>query len=264
MNQSSLFQLAHICQRVFDAYALSIYETNSALEYEERMTSLGKVPVQRPFDGTRHVLPPHRISALLLQYQGRDIGGVMARFLDLGEQPLCDLLDEEASVLYGSNRPRRMISPTAQRIKGRVAYLGEMLLEESAQDPSHHWRNRPGLAAALVRYLQCLSFSRWQCDWVYAIIRKNEVERRGRVTQYGFSVAEPNFQNWEDVSDKRRDSTEYLVANSEAQFSHIISVCCKDPIAYFPGYAELYSKAKQMAEDNASDPSNRTLALKDQ
>ena len=114
-----------------------------------------------------------------------------------------------------------------------------MLFKENRTNPEDHWRNRPALTAALVRYMQCLSFSQWQCDWVYGIIKQVEVEQKGRVTQYGFSIVEPNLQSWADIGDPRRDSAEYLVANNRAQFAHIISASIREPEVYFPGFSDL-------------------------
>ena len=105
MKQSSLFEMAHVCHRVFDAHGLSVDETSSVAEFEDRMAVVGKKPNQLPFDATRHILPRHRISAVLLRHNGKDVGGVISRSLDLGDRPLCDLLDDEAAVLYGSLRP---------------------------------------------------------------------------------------------------------------------------------------------------------------
>lgn len=257
MKQSGLFQLAYLCQRVFEEHGLTIAEPDTADDFENRMIAIGKPRRQRPFDTTRHVIPNHRTAAIILQADGKDVIGALARHLDLGNQPLGQLLDDEAAVLYGSDRPRRATCPAAQDIRGQVAYIGELYTPEG-------YRGKLGVVAALARYIQCLAFSKWSLDWSYAFIKRSEVEMRGRVTQYGFSIVEANAQDWAGVEDPRRDSSEYLVANSRKQFSHIVTSCISDPAAYFPGYAELHSNAKQIAAAGASGPSSLTRALNDQ
>lgn len=257
MKQSGLFQLAHLCQCIFNAHGLTVAELHDVNEYEERMVAIGKPERQRPFDSHRHIIPEHRTLAIILQDQTQDVTGILARHLDLGHQPLATLLDEEAAVIYGSDRPRRATCPAAQEIRGQVAYIGEMFAPKGE-------RGKAGLAGALVRYIHCLAFSQWSLDWSYAFIKRAQVETMGRVTQYGFSIVEANAQDWSGIDDPRRDSSEYLVANSRKQFGHIIESCTRDPLAYLPGYKELHSNAKQMAAGGASGPNSFTRALKDQ
>ncbi|MEL8055947.1 MAG: hypothetical protein AAGK66_07325 [Pseudomonadota bacterium] len=257
MKQSGLFGLAHLCQCVFDMHGLVIDETDDADEFEQRMTAIGKVRRQRPFDTTKHIIPRHRSMAILLKDGHRDITGVIARSLDIGDQPLSALLHEEARVLYGHDRVRSAVCPAAHQIRGRVAYFGEMFAPPAD-------RGKPGVAAALVRYIQCLAFSKWSLDWSYAFIKKSEVEGRGRVAQYGFCIVEPNAQNWDGVEDQRRDSAEYMVANSRDQFDHLVKAAMQNPIDFLPGYERVYSNAKQIATGVLSEPPSEAFKRSDQ
>ncbi|MEM1274658.1 MAG: hypothetical protein AAGF88_12630 [Pseudomonadota bacterium] len=245
MKQSDLHKMAHVCLLIFDAYGLTVSETGSAAEFEDRMALIGKPPNRKTLDPNSQLLFEHRISAILLQHKGQDIGGVIARSLDLGARPVADLLDAEAGILYDSDRPPKLTSPTSHQMQGIVAYCGEMWFKPTG--PGEKWRGLPGLSPALVRYIQTHAFGRWGCDWVYGIIKKGEVEDRGRAVHYGFCCVEPNLQSFEDVDEDGRDSSEYLVANSRDQFAHVIRCCTEDPHMYFPGFEEI---SKGVADGN--------------
>lgn len=234
MKQSSLFQMAHLCQRVFDAYGLDQYSPESADELERRMRAIGKNERQRPFDETRLIIPKHRSLTLMFQYRGQDVAGVQARMLDLGKDQLASLLQAEARVVHKFNLTQEDICPTAKDIRGRVAYMGEFFIAKE-------WRGRPALSAAISRYIQCLAFAKWRLDWVYVFIKKHEIESKNRAVQYGFCTLEPNALPWTGVEDRRRDSGEYLAANSRRQLAHMMRSCIQDADANFPGYADLFS-----------------------
>lgn len=233
MKQSALHKMTHLCQNVFDAYGLSVDEAVSIADFESRMSAIGKPPNARTFNSEDQIIPEHRSLAIILRAGNQDIGGLLARHLDLGRGAVERLLMDEQRVLYGF-QPSRRPSPTIRAMKGNVAYMGELWVREDGD-----WRGRPALAGAMVRYMKSLAFSRWELDWIYSVMKKSIRENSDRVHLYGFSVVEAMAQDWDGVSDIRRDSTEYFMANSDEQFEHHVEVVTGDPIGFFPGYDAL-------------------------
>lgn len=248
MKQSQLFQMARLCLQVFEAHGLSVDETSSVHEYIDRMEPLAKPDLAKTFHPSAQIIPEHRTAAVLLQSNGEDVGGLLTRFLDLGERgdTAGRLLKDEQYTLY-KFRPAKSASPTMRSMTGRVAYMGELFLQDG--DAENSWRKRPGLAAAMVRYMQCVAFAQWDLDWVYSVMNKAVFDSGNRVSQYGFSIVEPLAQDWRGVQDRRRTSSEYFLANDRDQFSHQARAVIDDPDGFFPGYSELglHSTAKHIA-----------------
>lgn len=237
MRYSLLFEMACFCQNMLYANGLTLKEVDGLSDFEARMSAIGKLHCHPMMDPARQFIINEDVLCLVLRRDGRDIGGVAAKRLNLGNLSLAEFWKLEYRILYGEGVTLPVTSPasSANDIIGQVAYLGELYLIKSE-------RGTTGVTPALLRYIQCVAFSIWQLDWVYGFIRKDHIEERRKGNTYGFTVQEAAAQVWEKPV-QGRHSTEFLVANNRRQWEHLAEQSASQPQVFIPGYEDLLATA---------------------
>ena len=238
MKQHYLVELASMLLWEVQDRGFNIEPVQSIDDFEGRVTALGK-PENHPMLSPRwHDFLHSDAFGLILRSDGRDVGGVAARFTDLRDESLADYWARTYRRAYGSGAscPVRSPAPIVRnQMSGKIVYVGEMFIIPDMRGMKH-------LSALLVRYLQVLSAITWRPDWIYGFVRDADAQR-GKANQYGFSIQIPVAQIWA-VDRPDRSSGEHLVANDYQHLCHAAE-CSRDmPEVFVPGYGELQSVQK--------------------
>ena len=96
-----------------------------------------------------------------------------------------------------------------------MAYIGELFM-------------RPGFRGSRqkLRYFMMLLHTtiatKWTVDWTYAMMRDRDV-KLGFATNYGFAIQIPGVARWSEPAPTGRGSSEWLVAVSAENLSHMMA-----------------------------------------
>jgi len=158
------------------------------------------------FDVTR-VDHTHRSAFwLFLKRDDAFIGSAAAILQDLGGENASSFLRRVAKNQYPNpNGPAvsRVAAPLDQKMRGRLAYIGELSFADSD-------RGSRSTLSAFMRLLQVLALLEWDVDWTYAFIPNRHVNVQLQKL-YGFTQFLPNAQHWIDPVPEKRSSSEWWV-----------------------------------------------------
>lgn len=225
MHEANIVQLTHICLSGLLVGGFEIEVTTSIEDFEERLACAEKLPNHPMISPSWHDFSPTEVFALVFRVDGQDIGGVAARFIDLGESSLADHWARSYKRLYGGmleTPVHNFSSIPRNEISGRIVYLGELFLKQEFRDRSLNWR-------AVFHYLFSLCFLRWRPDWIYGFVRQKDV-LDGKASRYGFTRQHVGPQEW-ITSKPRRSSSEYLVAVPRRDFHDAAAFYARNPAA---------------------------------
>jgi hypothetical protein len=206
MDEFKLMHFASMCSAILRDDGFSLEPAESIQDFEQRMQVLGKDPSHPMLCSKRHDFTQQNSFAIVVKYQGVDVGGVAAKFEDIGDLTLSQHLARSSSRLYnngGASPVEAFTHSVDNEIKGRIVYFGELYMH------SDYRKGRVDLAA-LLHHHNALAALKWTPDWIYGFIRQADV-LSGKASRYGFTRQYPGCQTWV-ISGDRRHSTEYLVA----------------------------------------------------
>lgn len=236
MHQHDIVRMAAHCLDVLKRRGIELDAGQDISEFTRRMREAEKPDAHPMLSPSWHDFTSGDFMSLTFVRDGVDIGGVAARFIDLGQEPLSDYWARTYTRLYGVDQsPVMDMAPLIQReICGRIVYLGEFYIKKGA-------RGEPGVSAVILRYLQCIVALTWRPEWIYGFVRAEDAER-GKAVQYGFTLQIPAVQIWVKQQ-SRRSSSEYFVANRYIDLAHMASRCAVDPELYLPGYKAVQNES---------------------
>ncbi len=210
VREDDLTKLYALCLARLAALGVSTQVLSRIDAHEARMTELGKANHYPMISTNWNDFSEREAFGLMLRQNGRDIGGVAGRFIDLGRQTHDDHWRQSYRRMYGGGEvvPVRRACPASTKVSGRIVYLGELYLAEES-------RGIGGVSALTLYLMHTLVALRWSPDWIYGFMRAQDV-LRGKAAQYGFTRAYPGAQKWREEGD-RRSSAEYLVLMREEE-----------------------------------------------
>lgn len=154
---------------------------------------------------------------LFLYKDGEPLGTAATILQDLGEEPFDRFLKRTYAYQFPHPSGETILDvakPVSEMVHGRLAYVGELTFHPSI-------RGRRSLLGAYAQLLQLTAFMEWDIDWLYAFIGDRHVRARLDLV-YGFSVAIPHAQTWNQPEPEVRASSEWFVGANRAQFEHSI------------------------------------------
>ncbi len=140
------------------------------------------------------------------------------RYDDIGREKMGDYMIRTMRRHYPQQRRDAVLSFTdalPPNFHGRMAYIGELFM-------------RPGFRGSRqkLRYFMMLLHTtiatKWSVDWTYAMMRDRDV-KLGFATNYGFSIQIPGVARWSEPTPPGRASSEWLVAVSQDNLSHMMA-----------------------------------------
>jgi len=198
----SVMKLFSTCITNLEARGITIDASSDFAECEDRMRAIGKASFTPMISSEHNDLSMDHAVWLILQNDGRDIGGVAARHDSLTRERLADFWQRSYHRLY-KNAGRLEGSLNCDEIKGNVVYMGEFFIAKETRGSRH-------LLSLYTHLLFAYCALRWQPDWLYAFIRGDDV-RRGYASEYGFTRQYPGAHTWSQRPSGRAEG-EYVVA----------------------------------------------------
>jgi GNAT superfamily N-acetyltransferase len=203
MIEHQLLTFASTCLISLDRLGFTISVTEDLDGWQARMIEIGK-PSNHPMMSPQwHDFAHPEAFGVQLSANGNLVGGVAARYHDLGQETLGQYWGRSYKRLYGNGADIPVHSPArkaATEVTGKVVYLGELFVTPDFRST--------GGAALVMNYLFLLCAIRWKPSWIYGFIRQKDV-LSGKPLQYGFSCIYPGAQTW--INPPRERSTgEYL------------------------------------------------------
>lgn len=167
LNEHSLMKLAYLARARTEACGIALEVTSDLREFERELAAIGK-PENYPMISPQwHDFATGDALGLMLQSNGKTIGGVAARFLDLGSDSLADHWESSYRRLYpGQGDPIKSRVSAAKSMRGRLVYEGELFLQKD-------WRNAAIELPAAIHYMHVLCALKWRPAWLYAFIRND-------------------------------------------------------------------------------------------
>jgi len=150
---------------------------------------------------------------LFLRKENVTVGGVSAKFFDLGGEGLDRYLRRTSQMQYGrSDDPIENIAPPIRdEIKRKLIYIGELEIHPSA-------RGQRSIVTALMKSVQYLAALRWSnFDWMYAFMA---TQHKRLITDYGFTWQIPNAITWKEPIPDGRRNDHWFVALPRSHFMH--------------------------------------------
>ena len=144
-------------------------------------------------------LPPERFFWLSLADQSKKVVALQALRLDIVDTSLSDWAQNYTIGLY--MRRQELLVPAhtsppkgsiAERLKGRLAYHGELWVDKSV-------KNRR-ISEAFGRLGMLLGLVKWQPDAIWGLVAQS-MATHGHVTRIGYSYLERGFFRWQMQSD---------------------------------------------------------------
>lgn len=190
-------------------------ETTCELEaLNDEMRSIGKKRVQPTISPELHDFTSGEVLGVRLSDgDGNLIGGMSARYLDLGKDTLADHLNKSYNRLYGERGEKKIKSSASALwgVSGKTVYQGELFLDEK-------WRGGQANVCAIMHYVHAVCCLRWHPAYIYGFMRWSGLHA---VTTYGFHHFYLTPQIWGvDVED--RGEEEILVISS---FDEVCEMC---------------------------------------
>ncbi|SLN62156.1 hypothetical protein PEL8287_03382 [Roseovarius litorisediminis] len=154
---------------------------------------------------------------LFMKEDGNYVAAVATRFDTIGRDSMPDYMIRTMRRHYPHGSGETLLEFTRALppgFHGRMAYIGELFVH-------------PGRRGSLqkLRYFMMLLHSciasKWQVDWVYAMMRDRDV-KRGFATNYGFSMQLPGVAKWAKPMPAGRGDSEWLVALSSQHLEHMM------------------------------------------
>ncbi len=155
---------------------------------------------------------------LFMREDGEYSASVAVRYDNIGREKMGDYMIRTMRRHYPQQRNDAVISFTdalPPNFYGRMAYIGELFM-------------RPGFRGSRqkLRYFMMLLHTtiatKWSIDWTYAMMRDRDV-KLGFATNYGFATQIPGVARWSDPAPAGRGSSEWLVAVSAENLSHMMA-----------------------------------------
>ncbi len=137
------------------------------------------------FDPARHDLVPSQTFLLEGRAGDRIVFTQASRLIDLGTSSLAEYWVWQLGRLYPEQPPANAasLSPTLQRISGRVVYYGEGWIDRD-------FGGRDGLGAALIEAGMAIGHATWQADWLAGLM-VDKLVRNGHAARSGAYHFEP-------------------------------------------------------------------------
>ena len=182
MIEHQLLTFASTCLISLDRLGFTISVTEDLDGWQARMIEIGK-PSNHPMMSPQwHDFAHPEAFGVQLSANGNLVGGVAARYHDLGQETLGQYWGRSYKRLYGNGADIPVHSPArkaATEVTGKVVYLGELFVTPDFRST--------GGAALVMNYLFLLCAIRWKPSWIYGFIRQKDV-LSGKPLQYGFRV----------------------------------------------------------------------------
>ena len=198
----NVMKLFSTCITRLEERGVSIDASSDFAACEDRMRAIGKASFTPMISSEYNDLSMDHAVWLILQLDGRDIGGVAARHDTLRRERLTEFWARSYNRLY-KNSGRLEASLSCDEISGNVVYMGEFFITKDARGSRH-------LLSLYTHLLFAYCALRWQPDWLYAFIRADDV-RRGYASEYGFTRQYPGAHTWSQRPSGRAEG-EYVVA----------------------------------------------------
>lgn len=155
---------------------------------------------------------------LFMREEGVYSASVATRFDNVGREKMGEYMIRTMGRHYPQERGETLLSFTnalPPNFYGNMAYIGELFM-------------RPGFRGSRqkLRYFMILLHAtiatKWPIDWTYAMMRDRDV-KLGFATNYGFSIQIPGVARWAEPAPPGRGSSEWLVAVSAENLSHMMA-----------------------------------------
>ncbi|KII18284.1 hypothetical protein [Phaeobacter sp. S60] len=223
MHEDNMIRLAHICLGGLEQSGLRLHAVPDISEFQARMARIGKASNHPMLSPDWHDFTSVEAFGIVFCIDGEDVGGVAARFIDIGEDSLARHWASTYSRLYnsGAGSPVRAFSSTAAKeISGKIVYLGELFLNAENRKGKVNWR-------LVFHYLFSLAHLKWKPAWTYGFVRQTDV-LSGKASRYGFTRQHIGPQEWE-VHVPSRSSSEYLVTLPRIDLQEAAAFYVKHP-----------------------------------
>ncbi|UWR74097.1 hypothetical protein [Phaeobacter inhibens] len=223
MHEDNMIRLAHICLRELEGAGLELIAVPNITEFQTRMARIGKAENHPMLSPDWHDFTSIEAFGIVFRIDGDDVGGVAARFIDIGDDSLARHWSATYSRLYnsGAGSPVTSFSNAAAReISGKIVYLGELFLNTANRKGRVNWR-------LVFHYLFSLAHLKWRPAWTYGFVRQADV-LSGKASRYGFTRQHIGPQEWA-VQVPSRSSSEYLVALPRIDLQEAAAFYVKHP-----------------------------------
>jgi hypothetical protein len=211
MLEDSISKLGLLALSRVARQGLSVRATEDIELFEASLRDIGKkenYPMLSP--RWQEIPKGHAFGLILSDPDGNVIGGVAARYVDLGKGTLADHIKSTYKRIYGGGvrDAVEVRAEIAYEVRGTVVYLGELYLDKN-------WQRGRVNTSALLFYMQYLCVMKWRPDYLYGFIRNKGIHRS---PWYGFSNQTHGSVQWlVDVSD--RGEEECLVISRPADLA---------------------------------------------
>lgn len=232
MSEDDFFHLAAVCLARLSAQGIEVRAIEDIEKWEAELVMLGKRPNHPMISPGWHDFTFPEAFGLIFQRDGASIGGVAARFHDLGREPLGAYWARSYKRLYGGGEFIPVESPAmraSRDVIGKVVYLGELFITKEER------KEAGDLSALVMNYLFLLCAVRWRPNWLYGFVRHEDAVR-GKPTQYGFPIVCPGAQTWHEKIEER-STGEFFVAISCDDL--------KDQAAYYRRHPEWFVRPRE-------------------
>lgn len=152
---------------------------------------------------------------LFLYKDGEVVGGIGAKYEQLGEESFGSYLRRTSRMQYGcdSDPIDQVAQPVDEMIKGDIVYIGELEFQREH-------RGNLSLLEAFMRVHQGLCAVKWnRIDWVYAIVPE---EHQRFSWLYGFMLSVPGAITWRDPVPEGRLDSHVLLATQGRYLRHVL------------------------------------------
>lgn len=229
LREDCLIRLASLALSKIENGGFAMRFSRDLREFEKEMAAIGKPENYPMISPEWHDFASGDAVGLLLKNEGNVVGGVAARFLNLGSDSLAEHWHQSYRRLYpGSVDPVESRVSAAKTMRGRLVYEGELYLHPD-------WRGARVNLPAVSHYMHVLCALKWKPDWIYAFMR---IEGLGCAPWYGWTHQHLAAQRWLRGVERRSDKeclvsvtydelcerAEYLVQNSDQFPDELLSI----------------------------------------
>jgi hypothetical protein len=195
---------------------LGVFATQDFSEVEHHWPKTGRTAQTPMMDVTRQEFTQSSAFWLFLTENGETIGGLGAKFVDLGDETFDSYLRRTSIHQYSRNAdPIEAIArPIRDQISGKLVYIGELEFREGK-------RGRISVLTAFVGLAKALAAQKWtDFHWMYAFIPEEHI-RLARA--YEFSYQLPNAIRWKDPAPPGRLNSHWIIAMDRHSFAHSVA-----------------------------------------
>lgn len=183
---------------------------------QSKVANTGKENQSPMFSLTRNDFTRGTAFWAFLMKDGKEVGGVAARYYDLRGESLESYLHRTSNAQYGGGDRaiESIAAPVSDNLGGRLIYIGELYISKEA-------RGNLKVLSAFIRLSVVLAAMTWQdFDWVYAFIPK---EQARLADAYGFTYRLPKAITWKPPEPQGRLNSHIMIAINSADYLHLLS-----------------------------------------